>query len=49
VGAIGALNLYTGTGSITKVADTLSTQGYISVAGTFYHYGSWVYETWEAA
>lgn len=49
VGGIGALALYTAAGSITKVADTLSTQGYLSVAGTFYHYGSWCYENWEAA
>lgn len=49
VGAIGPLGIYTGTGSIAKVSDTLSKQGYISVAGTFYHYASFVVEDREAA
>lgn len=47
-GGIGALGIATATGSITEVTETVSVEPYISVAGTFFVYGTWVYENLEA-
>lgn len=49
VGAIGALNLYTNTGTCAKGSDNLYVTQYGSDPGTVYTYGRWVYENWEAA
>lgn len=46
---IGALGLYAVAGTIAKGSDTVSVEPYISVAGTLFVYGYWVYENVEAA
>lgn len=49
VGAIGALAVYSASGSCAKGSDTLSYQAYLAAAGTLFVYGRWCWETVEAA
>jgi hypothetical protein len=49
VGGIGALAVYSTTGSCAKLSDTLSYQAYLAAAGTLFVYGRWCWENVEAA